>query len=109
MTVPADSWQERHAAQLDYLAAELDKALVEAENAEAILDLRRSSGLTVARAFTAALREEKNAMTAEAAELRATRREPPLPLTTRHVRPPRFSVEEEPPQDQVHIDGERAW
>jgi hypothetical protein len=84
-------WREGQAAQLDYLIAELDKALVEIENVEAIMEIRRCRGLvTEAIGFAGGVRAEREVMALEARELRRTsddggRRVFDISLTTRRV------------------------
>ncbi len=82
------SWREGQAQQLDYLQAELDKAIAEVQNVEAILELRgKPAG--EARQFAALIRTEINQIRTEARELRRDADEHgqvlPMAVTTRRL------------------------
>ena len=81
-------WQEQAATTLDHLANEFRKGLVEDENREAILlQFGGTPGeLARLRGVIADTRSRINEWEAEARELRAERRAPVLPLTSRYVR-----------------------
>ena len=83
-------WREGQAAQYDFYVAELDKLLVELENAEAICDTLVAPGLlTETRGYAGGVRAFRNDLQNRARELR--RHDDitvmPMSLTTRNVRP----------------------
>lgn len=86
-----NGWREQYALVLDFEAAELGKALVELDNAHAILETRGSSRCAEVRATASALRMEIQSMVAEARDLRAAGRPDitvlPMSVTTRRLRP----------------------
>jgi hypothetical protein len=84
------TWQEQHAASLDFMAGELEKALVEIANLEAMLVTLDVPGLlTETRGYAGGIRALRNDLINEARELRRHQDVDVLPisLTTRNVRP----------------------
>lgn len=81
------TWQEGQAAQYDFYVAELDKLLVELENAEAICDALAEPGMgSETRGYAGGVRALRATLVARARELRSDRPDPVLPMsiTTRH-------------------------
>jgi hypothetical protein len=84
----SEAWQERHAATLDHEVAELEKVLVELDNADAIIETRDQLELcTAIRSLAGWLRSEMTTMTSEARALRSSLERPestlPMHITRR--------------------------
>lgn len=84
------TWQEQQAAAYDHYVADIDKALAELNNLEAIYEtLGDTRMLTETRSYTGGVRAVRNDLANRARELR--RHDDvtvmPMSLTTRNVRP----------------------
>ena len=84
------SWQEQQAAAYDHYVADLNKALAELDNLEAMFEtLGDTPMLTETRSYSGGVRAVRNDLTIRARELRrhADVDVMPMSLTTRNVRP----------------------